>query len=331
MVIVALSGYWVYYITFHRPVKFKHEKKCTIYVTPETSWEELDSMLNRCFKLENNLAFERIAKYKNLEKSFKPGRYVFERSISANDLVNTFKYGRQTPLNVVFNSLNNLNELAGKLGNQMMFDSIDIQRELSDNEVIESFGFNKETFPAMFIPNKYQVYWTDTPMAFLKRMKREYDKFWNKEGIERAKMLNLTPIEVSILASIVEKESFVASEMPTIAGVYLNRLKANMPLQADPTVVFATGKFSVRRVTKKMLAVESPYNTYKNTGLPPGPICIPSIQSINSVLNPQKHEYLFFCASTKMDGTHVFAKTLRQHNANAEKYRKLLNKKRIYR
>ncbi len=328
--VVLLAGYWIHYLTFHKPIKFKKNKKCVIYIRPETTWHDLDSMLNTCFELKKNHAFERIAKYKNLPKSFKQGHYLFERSLSANDLVNTLKYGRQTPINLVFNNVTDLSQLSGKVAKQMMFDSIELQKELFDNQVFEKFGYTKETFPAMFIPNKYQIYWTDSPMEFIKRMKSEHDKFWNNERKEKAKILNLSYIEISTLASIVEKESSIIGEMPIIAGVYINRLRLKMPLQADPTVVFANGTYSVRRVTKKMLAIESPYNTYKNTGIPPGPICIPSIQSIDAVLNHKKHDFLYFCASTKMDGTHLFARTLRQHNQNAEQYRNLLNKKKIY-
>jgi UPF0755 protein len=281
--------------------------------------------------VEESAVFEYLVEYKKLPETFNVGHYRFDKPLTANSLINKIKHGHQDPIKVVFNSIRNLKELAGVVGTQVMFDSLDLQHKLVDFEMITKYGFTEETFSTMFIPNTYQVYWTISPDDFIKRMNSEYKKFWNQERLGKANNLKLSPVEVSILASIVEKETAVRSEMRTVAGVYLNRLRIKMPLQADPTVVFASGDFEARRVTNKMLAIDSPYNTYKRQGLPPGPIWIPSSFSIDAVLNFEKHDYVFFCASPKMDGTHIFAKTLRQHNQNAEEYRRVLNKMRIFR
>ncbi len=331
MALVLATGGWFYYQVFHKKIAPKNEQGCPMYVYPETTWAELHQTLQDCFGIKENFIFEHLVRYKNLPETFKPGHYRFDKPLSANSLVNKLKSGQQNPVKVVFNSVRNLSELAGIVGNQMMFDSLQLIQMLKDPATVQDYGFSGENLATMFIPNTYEVYWTMSVNDFVRRMNSEYKKFWSQQRVEKAKKLNLSPIEVSILASIVEKETAVRSEMPVVAGVYLNRLRIRMPLQADPTVVFASGDFGARRVTNKMSAIDSPYNTYKKQGLPPGPICIPASFSIDAVLNYQMHDYLYFCASPKMDGTHIFAKTLRQHNQNAEEYRRMLNKMRIYR
>jgi UPF0755 protein len=199
-----------------------------------------------------------------------------------------------------------------------------------DQEVLSELGYTPENIMSLFIPNTYQVYWNTSPQNLLKRLQVENDAFWAKKNRrEKAKSLGLSTQEVYTLASIVEKESLVMDEKPIIAGVYLNRLKKGMLLQADPTVVFAVGDFSIQRVLNKHLAIDSPYNTYKNVGLPPGPICMPSISSIDGVLNAEKHNYIFFCAKPNSGGRHAFANTLAGHNRNAAIYRNWLQANQI--
>ena len=201
---------------------------------------------------------------------------------------------------------------------------------LTEKSILQEYNFTKQTLPALFIPNTYQVYWNISAKDFLNRMFKEYKRFWAEERQNKAKAIGLTPIEVSILASIVEEETNNKSEKPMVAGLYINRLKKGMPLQADPTVKFAWQDFTLRRITNKHLTIDSPYNTYKITGLPPGLIRIPSPEGIDAVLNYSKHNYLYMCAKEDFSGTHNFASTLSEHNRNARKYWDALNKRKIY-
>lgn len=321
---------WIYYNTFVKNIELKNEESCILYISSETTWEEISKQIQNCFDIKHTTLFNKIAQRKSLPQKFKKGYYKFSKPLPLNKLFNTIKYGHQTPVNIVFNSIRNLPELAGIVANQMMFDSSEIASLFKNIEVIESYGFDSETFPTMFIPNTYELYWTTSPVDFIKRMYAEHQKFWNKQRLMKAENLKLSTVEINILASIVEKETAIKSEMPTVAGVYLNRIRKKIPLQADPTIIFAMGDFSIRRVTHRMLETNSPYNTYKYKGLPPGPICIPSSHAIDAILNYEKHEYLYFCASPSLDGSHIFAKTLRQHNQNAEEYRRTLNKLKIF-
>ena len=202
---------------------------------------------------------------------------------------------------------------------------------LNDNEYLKTLGFNKETIMAMFIPNTYEVYWTITPEALFARMKKEFDNFWNSERKAKAEVLGMSPVEVSTLAAIVQDEMSIQTESPKIAGLYLNRIKKRMLLQADPTVKFALGDFSIQRVLTADTRIDSPYNTYKYRGLPPGPINLPTIASLDAVLNYEKHDYIYMCAKEDFSGYHRFAKTLSEHNRNARLFQKALNERKIYR
>lgn len=217
-------------------------------------------------------------------------------------------------------------DLAGRLAKQIDADSIQLITAFSDSTLIDSLGFNAQTLPAMFIPNSYEVYEWITPKELLLRLKKEHDIFWTLKRQAQAKEQGLTPTEVMTLASIVEQETTYDAEKPTIAGLYLNRLKKGMLLQADPTVKYAVGDFTLKRILKQHLKCDSPYNTYMYKGLPPGPICIPSLASINAVLSPETHNYIYMCAKEDFSGTHNFALTLAEHNVNARKYAEALNK-----
>ena len=229
--------------------------------------------------------------------------------------------GFQTPVKVVFNNINNLEQLAGRVSDQIEADSLSITTAIRNDSSI---------CPCYFIPNTYEFYWNTDAESFIKKMKAEYENFWNETRIAKAEEMNLKPEEVSILASIVDKETTKTSEMPRIAGVYLNRLKKHWPLQADPTLIYALGDYSIHRVLDVHKEIDSPYNTYKHAGLPPGPICLPSIAAIDAVLNAERHKYFYFCAKDDLSGYHVFARNINEHNRNAEKYRRALNKHKIY-
>ncbi|HCT31431.1 MAG TPA: endolytic transglycosylase MltG [Bacteroidales bacterium] len=261
----------------------------------------------------------------------KPGCYKIRSGMSNRTLIRMLITATQSPVKITFNNIRTPEQLAAKIATQIEADSLSIIRYFRSMETPNNYGFNEYTLISMFIPNTYEVYWNTDAKTFFDRMKKEYTLFWTKDRDEKAKIIGLKREEVSTLASIVEEESNKRDERPIIAGVYLNRLKINMPLQADPTIKFAINDFGLKRVLTKHLEVKSPYNTYKNYGLPPGPICCPSISSVDAVLNTPNHKYLYFCAKDDFSGYHVFAKTLAEHNRNALAYQKALNRERIYR
>lgn len=302
----------------------------SFYIRSTDNFESVQSRLDSLNIIEDVKTFQWVSKKMNLPNHIYPGRYIISNEMNNRDLIKLLRSGRQTPVEITFNNIRTRAQLAGRLSEQIELDSTVIAERLFNSGYANKFGFNLENFACMFIPNTYEVYWDISADQLFDRFNNEYHRFWAKSKREKAEALGLSINEVSILASIVEKETSIVEEYPIIAGVYLNRLKRGMPLQADPTIVFAIGDFTIKRVLHKHLEVESPYNTYKNAGLPPGPICIPSIQAINSVLNKKSHDYLYFCAKDDFSGKHVFAKTLRQHNQNARMYRKALNKRKIY-
>ncbi len=290
----------------------------------------MDSVVaNLDVKNEKILRF--IAEKKKYPSLIKSGRYLVEKEMSYNELINLLRSGRQMPVNITFNNIRTLNDLAGKIGGRIEADSTEIIDFLNNEENYVDDGFSIETIISVFIPDTYELYWNTSARGLYNRMLREYRNFWNEKRLKLAEDENLDPLEVSVLASIVEEEATKADEKPRIAGVYINRLKRGIPLQADPTIKFAVNDFTLSRVLSKHLLVESPYNTYKYKGLPPGPINCPSIESIEAVLNAEKHDYLFFVAKSDFSGYHYFSKTLSEHNRYAAEYRRELNRRRIYR
>ena len=239
------------------------------------------------------------------------------------------KNGIQAPMMLTIPSVRTLDRLAEEVGKRMMFSSNELLDSLQDSTVCHRYGFTKETIPCMFIPNTYDLFWNTSITNFLDRMKKEYDRFWSAARKEKAKTIGLTPEEVTTLASIVEEETANDGEKPMVAGMYINRLNIDMLLQADPTVKFALKNFEAKRIYNSMLSADSPYNTYKYKGLLPGPIRIPSVVGIDAVLNHTHHDYLYMCAKEDFSGTHNFAKTFSEHQANAAKYVKALNERGI--
>ena len=253
------------------------------------------------------------------------GRYVFSASTSWLECVHMLRGHAQTPVRLVLPSVRTMADLSGFLSRHLMMDSAAVASALSRPSMLDSLGFTAETVPALFIPNTYELWWDTTPESFLMRMRREYDAFWTEERRRLAERQGLTPVEVATLASILDEETANNAEKPAVAGMYLNRLRRDMLLQADPTVKFALGDFSLRRIRHGHLEVESPYNTYRVKGLPPGPIRIASTSSINAVLHAAEHSYLYMCANADFSGTHVFAATYAEHLANARRYQQALN------
>jgi UPF0755 protein len=250
--------------------------------------------------------------------------------MSNNKFVNLLRSGAQTPVKVLISPTRSRNIIASRASRQLEADSIDIFNLLNDETFLAKFGVTHETWMSLFIPNTYEFFWNTSADQFIERIAKEKNRFWTKKRLDRAHEIGLSELEVSILASIVEQETIKNDEKPIIAGVYMNRLKKGMRLEADPTLIFALGDFGITRVLDVHKNIESPYNTYKNKGLPPGPICIPTIKSLDAVLNYERHKYLFFCAKEDFSGYHNFARTYSQHRINASKFQRELNRRRIW-
>ncbi|MBC6410930.1 MAG: endolytic transglycosylase MltG [Ekhidna sp.] len=296
-----------------------------------TGFKELQNELSKRRIINDPVSFGFLAKLKNLDTSIKPGLYSLDSDMTNIQLINLLRSGRQTPVNLTFSNARLLSQLPEKIARNLEIDSADVATLMLADSTAQYYGFDPQDFIGMFIPNTYQVYRTATAKDILNRMKQEYDKFWTEERLQKAKNLNMTQKQVSTLASIVQGETNKMDEVSTIAGVYINRLQRGIPLQADPTLIYAIGDFSIRRILNKDKAFDSPYNTYKHKGLPPGPINMPSIRVLDAVLNYEKHNYLYFCAKEDFSGYHVFARTLKEHNRNAIKFQRALNRERIYR
>ena len=326
ILIAILAGYWLYNRIMHPNVTTPEQKDYSLYIPTGAGFDQVKDSLYVHDLIKNKNSFEWVCRRRDYPDHVKPGRYVLHDGMSNRQLCNMLRGGLQTPVQVKFNNMRDIKMLAGRVGRQIEADSTEIVSYLNNVEVLRQLGFNDRTIPALFLPNTYEFYWNTDAEKFVEKMKSEYDKFWNDDRKTKAKAVGLTPLQVSILASIVDKETNKTDEMARIAGVYLNRLKGGWLLQADPTLVFAVGDFELKRVLNVHKEVESPYNTYKYPGLPPGPICIPSLASIDAVLNPEKHSYYYFCAKDDFSGYHNFAKTLADHNKNAQRYQRALSK-----
>lgn len=275
--------------------------------------------------------FRWLAEQKNYIDHVKPGRYRVTQGMSMNDLVNMLRSGEQEPVKVTFTNVDHLPELAGRVARALEADSVAFLQTLLDPDRHREVGLTKETFISLFIPNTYEFWWTTTPAGFIERMRLEHDSFWNAERKALAREHGLSEVEIATLASIVQAETVQMTDAPRIAGVYLNRLRIGMPLQADPTLKFALGLDSVNRVLDRDKEVDSPYNTYRNKGLPPGPINMPEPRFIDAVLNAEKHDYLYFCARADLSGYSDFTRSYEQHLVNARRYQRALNERKIFR
>lgn len=278
----------------------------------------------------NNHTYKLMAKLRKYDKHVKAGSYKIEPQMNMWKALTKLYYGNRDAVRVTINKHRKAETLCDYVGGRLEMTADDLLVMMKDPHSCESYGFSKEEIIGMFIQNTYELYWNTSAEQFMERMKKEYDKFWTDKRMTQCKALNLTPIEVITLASIVEEETNKNDEKPDVASVYLNRLRRGMPLQADPTVKYAVGDFGLRRILNVHTEVESPYNTYKHKGLPPGPICIPSIASIDAVLANKKTDYIYFCARADFSGYHAFASTLAQHNANAAAFHAEMNRRKIY-
>jgi len=331
ILVAAGFGYFIYGVIFNPNVWTEGGKPVLLEIPTGSNYTQLKEILYKNGLVVHRKNFEWVAEIKNFENKIKPGRYKIENGISNNDLINLLRSGEQEPVSVTFNNVNNVFQLAGKVAKQIETDSASIVSYLFSEEFLNQNSLDSSDVSLLFIPNTYEFYWNTSAKGFALRMKEEYEKFWNGRRTNLAKGMGMTIKEVIVLASIVQKETQKNSEKAKIAGVYINRLNRKWLLQADPTLLYALNDPSIHRVLNAHKTIDSPYNTYKYLGLPPGPICIPSIASIDAVLNYDKTDYLYFCAREDLSGYHAFATTLKEHNRNAKKYQKALNKLRIYR
>ncbi|MCG3167214.1 MAG: Endolytic murein transglycosylase [Bacteroidia bacterium] len=321
---------WEFYKMIYQPnVSLKGEKLTYIYIPTGSDINTVKNILSKNGIVVDINSFEWVAERKNYKNKIFPGKYLIKAGMSNNELVNLLRSGKQTPVKLVINNVRKKEEIVSLVGKQLEADSTHLSAILKDEALLSRYGLNTENAGTLFIPNTYEFNWNTSAEQFVERIRKEHQKFWTNERKAKAKALKLSEAEIAILASIVEKETQKRYEMPIIAGVYLNRLKKGMLLQADPTLVFASGNFNITRVLNVHKEIDSSYNTYKYQGLPPGPICIPDERSIESVLNYEKHDYLYFCANPDMTFTHVFAKTYEQHLVNARKFQQELNRRKI--
>ena len=334
-VILLLLAFTLGVYIYHQIFSSLTKSDQIILVPTGTSYSELKDTLRSNNLLNNEVVFDVFCSKKNY-KTIYPGRYLVDSHMDLNSLVNMLRLGAQKPLNIIFNNTSTIYDLAGKLSYQIEADSLALLDAFRNELFYSTYDFDDASIRKLFIPNTYEVYWTITPLEFLERMQKEYNRFWSEDLLLKAKNIGLSPHEVSVLASIVQKETAKTDEQPMVAGLYMNRLKQGMKLQSDPTVIYAMKEkegfdLIVRRVLKKDLKIKSAYNTYLYKGLPPNPICIPEMSSLLSVLNHTKHDYVFMCAKEDFSGYHNFTKSWSEHKKNAKRFQNALSAKGVLR
>lgn len=300
-----------------------------IYIDEDDTQDSVIAKIQPFANLIGMTTLNTLIRHSGYSENIRTGRYAIEPGDGPITIFRRLRSGRQTSLNLTIPESRTIDRLAAILSNKLMLDSATIAEALTSQEVCEKLGYDTCTIAAMFVPNTYDVYWNMSIDELLQRMQKEHDRFWKGDREAKAAEMQMTPIEVCTLASIIDEETSNNAEKPMIAGMYLNRLKEGMPLQADPTIKFALKQFELKRIYNKLLNTESPYNTYRNEGLPPGPIKIASIKGIDAVLNYTSHDYLYMCAKEDFSGTHNFARTYQEHLKNADKYTKALNERGI--
>ncbi len=296
-----------------------------------TGFRGLIDTLQREGYLSNVNSFSLLARLMRYDHRVIPGAYQLKPNMSNWQALRLLRRGTQQPVKIVLHHVRDKADLAAKITHNLEISAAAFKQLLDDPSFVSQYGFHRDNVLTMFIPNTYKVYWTISPEGLFARMYKEYQCFWNERRVNQAKRVKLTPVEVSILASIVQGETNKAEEAPLIAGVYINRLRKKIPLQADPTLLHSLGDPSAQRVLHKYKAIDSPYNTYKYKGLPPGPISLPSITMIDAVLNYTPHHYLYFSAQEDFSGYHYFTRSFKEHLRNARRYQAVLNQGRVYR
>ncbi|MDO5607028.1 MAG: endolytic transglycosylase MltG [Capnocytophaga sp.] len=327
LVVMGVISYGIYQAVFQPNTAFEN-KEAIVFIPTGATFADVKTELQPLIK--DMASFSQVASKKGYATNVKPGKYSLKKGSNNNEIINTLR-SKNIPVKVSFNNQETLADLAKRISEQIEADSTSLLKAFADPQFLTENGFTGRNALAMYIPNTYELFWNTSAEKFRERMLKEYHRFWNDDRKAKAAAQSLTPLEVSTLASIVQKETAQVSERSRVAGVYLNRLKINMLLQADPTVIYGvkehTGDYDIviKRVLYKHLEIDSPYNTYKYSGLPPGPIAMPDVSSLEAVLNPETHDYLYFVADVENFGFHKFARTLAQHNLNRQPYIKWIN------
>jgi len=329
-IVAGVFGYYFYTKIYKSNVEIDGKEDVFLYIPTNAGYEQVIDSLFSMNIIVDKISLEWIMKKKNYNNKVRSGRFKITNHLSNNDLVNLLRSGKQSPVNVTFNNIRLKEELVGKISQQIELDSITILEALNDNDFLEPYGFNSENILILFIPNTYEFFWNTSLKQFFDRMHKEYTAFWNETRLSKLERTGLNKQEVSILASVVQAEQGkYAEEQDIIAGLYINRLKRGIPLQSDPTLIYAHGDFSIKRVYDWHKEINSPYNTYKFAGLPPGTINLPEIRTIDAVLNFDDNDYIYMCAKDDFSGFHNFSKTLSQHMMYARRYQNAVNKKGI--
>ncbi|MEI6767071.1 MAG: endolytic transglycosylase MltG [Bacteroidota bacterium] len=327
----GIIGYRYYRLVYNVNVDLHGSVTKYLYIPSNADFTKVKTILYKEKYIIDSNSFEWLAEKKGYTQTVKAGRYLLRNGMTNNALINLLRSGKQEPIKLTFNNVRTKDQFIAKLNTQLEADPEGVRKLLNDADFLKKYGLDTENVMCIFLPNTYEFYWNTTDTAFFSRMYREYSKFWNKSRVEKAAADGLTKEQAVILASIVYSETKKKDEMSRVAGVYMNRIERGIPLQADPTVIFAIGDFTIKRVLTAQTKFESPYNTYLHTGLPPGPICLPEPYVIDKVLDFEKHDYIFFCAKEDFSGYHNFAKTSAQHEQNARKYRDALDRAKIKR
>lgn len=329
-VLMTSLSFYFYQAFFSPNTLLEKEDPYLLHIPSNATFKMVSDSLYEKEIIHDVITFSFVAKVMGYQEIVKPGRYTIPPRMSNMSLVKLLRSGKQTPVRLTFNNVRTKEDLAEKITKNLEMSEADFLSLLKDSLNIRKFGFEEETIMAMFIPNTYEVWWNTSPENLFDRMYKEYGMFWTAERKQQAVAIGLSPNQVSTLASIVQAETQKKDERPKVAGVYLNRIRINMALQADPTLVFAVGDFEIKRVLNVHKEIDSPYNTYKYTGLPPGPINLPEISALDAVLSPLSHDFLYFCAKEDFSGYHSFATNLNDHLNNARRYQNALNKAKIY-
>lgn len=330
-IIGAGVGYYGYSTLMSTNLQIPEDGQQYLYIHRGANINDVVASLKETGGLKNENSFLKVASLKKYDQHIKSGCYKLKKQMNNLDLVRMLASGNQTPIKLTFNNKRTAQELAGRLAEQLEMDSVTALNAIYNDSLHKAWGIDSCNAISIFVPNTYELYWDITPEKLMSRMKKEYDNFWNNNRKQKLQRTGLSQKEVSILASIVEEEQNQKyDEQPTIAGLYINRIRKGMKLESDPTVKFAVGDFNIRRVLSQHLLTDSPYNTYMYAGLPPGPIRVPSIKAIDAVLNYKESQYIFMCAKEDFSGYHNFAVTASEHQANANRYHQALNKQRIF-
>lgn len=334
LVVFGSIAYYIYSAMFKPNTNFNNEV-AYLYIPSDATYSDVREELSHLLK--NIETFDALAKQKKYTENIKAGKFAIKKDMTNNDIINSIRVGKGLEVVISFNNQNSLEDFAGRISTQIEADSLELLRAMTDQNFLSSNSFNDETALSMYLPNSYKFFWSTSGEEFRDRMLAEYKRFWTEARLKKAEDIGLTPQHVVTLASIVHEESKKVEEQPRVAGVYLNRLRLGMPLQADPTLKFAAYQLPkyrgtvIRRVLNEHKEIDSPYNTYKYSGLPPGPIAMPDLSAIRAVLNAEKHSYLYFAADASRLGYHKFAKNLSQHNRNAREYQRYLSSQGINR